>query len=518
MATWMILDRYGRQKTVGASPPPPPPTTVSPSSIASAESFGTSTMRLWILPSSIGSAEAFGVPSTIDGIVPDSITSAEAFGTPRLTRVIGPGVGDISSGETFGSPHLFVPVAATSITSAEAFGTPTIVSIIKPSSIGSAEAFGSPTVTSVDDPPVISMPANQSVHYGVNGHFTSGDGTDITVADPDDSSLTIDISVDNSIHFLLNGVTGLSFNSGANGTSAMNFTGTITDINTAMDGSITSTGTFTGTYTITVSADDGHGGTDSDIVTVTVAACGNCFHGKCIADALALTRNDSLLAWWLCLPASTGTTFWDLKGGRDSTWSTVAAFGATSRTGGYQELGLGTSWASGRVPSANPDGVWDQNADWSLSCFTKWSASPGSSWWEEAIVAHDEGGGGVPKWIFSYDTSATAMVFHWNGQTIHSSTFTPTTATWYHFGLKSKTVTGTTTWTFYVDGVPFGTAVNNTAMPGVNHALTFGWGEGTGAMHGGAIDDVQIHTRALTDQEFADIVTDSGNGYGLVDC
>lgn len=104
--------------------------TVSPSSIASAETFGTPSVKLNITGTGIASSEAFGTPSVKLNISTTGISSTEAFGTPSLT----------------------LNITATGIPSAEAFGTPTVsnaagTQTITAVGIPSAEAFGVPVVT-----------------------------------------------------------------------------------------------------------------------------------------------------------------------------------------------------------------------------------------------------------------------------------------------------------------------------------------------------------------------------------
>jgi len=113
-----------------------PVQTLEPSSIASAEAFGSPTVApgpVSVSPSSVASGEAFGTPTVANvplRLFPTSITSSEAFGTPDLkyNQIVSP----------------------SSIASAEAFGTPTVVPgpvAVSPSSILSGEAFGTPFVS-----------------------------------------------------------------------------------------------------------------------------------------------------------------------------------------------------------------------------------------------------------------------------------------------------------------------------------------------------------------------------------
>lgn len=102
---------------------------VSPSSISSAEAFGTASVQLNIDTTGIASAEAFGTASVQLNIDTTGIASTEAFGTPGVE----------------------LNINANGIPSAEAFGTPTVqiaggVQTITPVGIASEEAFGTPTV------------------------------------------------------------------------------------------------------------------------------------------------------------------------------------------------------------------------------------------------------------------------------------------------------------------------------------------------------------------------------------
>lgn len=125
-----------------------------PSSIPSAEVFGTPALVYdqIISPSSIASQEAFGSLSVVPGVViisPSAISSLEAFGFPSLTLFILPS--GISSSESFGSPTILpglVTISPSAIASAEAFGIPLIapVQVLIPTGIPSSEVFGSPTI------------------------------------------------------------------------------------------------------------------------------------------------------------------------------------------------------------------------------------------------------------------------------------------------------------------------------------------------------------------------------------
>jgi hypothetical protein len=134
---------------------------LSPSSIASGESWGTPTVTpgpVALSPSSIGSAEAWGNPtvSTRYTISPSSIASAESFGTALIvtgTVTIHPS--SIGSGESWGTPALGGSLAPSSISTGEAWGTPVVTPgaiTVHPSSIASREAWGTLSVTQSNVP------------------------------------------------------------------------------------------------------------------------------------------------------------------------------------------------------------------------------------------------------------------------------------------------------------------------------------------------------------------------------
>lgn len=122
--------------------------TLTPSSIASAEFFGTPVFTFAALaPAAITSTEAFGTPIlTFGALAPASIASVEAFGTPVFT-LADLLVSSIVSAESFGAASVSAVIEASGISSAEFFGAPQAFregDFYAPG-IGSAEAFGTPT-------------------------------------------------------------------------------------------------------------------------------------------------------------------------------------------------------------------------------------------------------------------------------------------------------------------------------------------------------------------------------------
>ena len=119
--------------------------TVSPSSISSAEAFGSPSIGLQVRPSSIASSEAFGTPGVGLGISITGIASAEAFGSPTiLPGNVNVTPDGIVSAEALGSPTVNLSISISSIDSDEAMGIPTLMydQEITLDGIASEEAFG----------------------------------------------------------------------------------------------------------------------------------------------------------------------------------------------------------------------------------------------------------------------------------------------------------------------------------------------------------------------------------------
>ncbi|HEX5373935.1 MAG TPA: Ig-like domain-containing protein, partial [Aquabacterium sp.] len=135
------------------------------------------------------------------------------------------------------------------------------------------------TVNAVNDAPVNSVPGAQSVNEDTALVFSSGNGNLISIADVDNGTMQVTLSVTNG-SLTLSGTSGLTFSNG-DGTSdaTMTFTGSVSAINTALAGLIyMPTADVNGSATLTLLTSDlgntGSGGplTDSDTVAITVNA------------------------------------------------------------------------------------------------------------------------------------------------------------------------------------------------------------------------------------------------------
>ena len=124
--------------------------------------------------------------------------------------------------------------------------------------------------------PVNAVPSAQTVNEDTALVFSSANGNAITLADADAGSnpLQVTLSVTNGV-LTLGGVAGLSFSAGANGSATMTFTGTIANINTALNGlRFDPTANFNGSAVLTLNTNDqgntGTGGAQSDNDTVAI--------------------------------------------------------------------------------------------------------------------------------------------------------------------------------------------------------------------------------------------------------
>ncbi|AVH72198.1 cadherin-like domain-containing protein [Nostoc sp. 'Lobaria pulmonaria (5183) cyanobiont'] len=116
--------------------------------------------------------------------------------------------------------------------------------------------------------PINTVPGAQSINAGTP--ITFGGSNAISVADPDSTNLTVTLTATNGTTSL-SGVTGLSFASGDGTTdSTMTFSGTKTDINTALNNLVFNpTASFVGAASIQIETSDGDF-SDADTVNITV--------------------------------------------------------------------------------------------------------------------------------------------------------------------------------------------------------------------------------------------------------
>ncbi len=116
-------------------------------------------------------------------------------------------------------------------------------------------------------PPVLTVPGTQSTNEDANKAITG-----ISVADADDASLTVLLSVSHGLISLAS-TSGITFNSGGQAQASMEITGTKANLNTAL-GTVTyaPTANYNGADALAITVEDSAGGTDSDSITINVGA------------------------------------------------------------------------------------------------------------------------------------------------------------------------------------------------------------------------------------------------------
>jgi membrane-bound inhibitor of C-type lysozyme len=152
-----------------------------------------------------------------------------------------------------------------------------VVSVVLSDGIDSSVAQNfNITIRDVNDEPINTVPATQTINENATLSFSSSNSNQISITDSDAGSNPIIVKLTTTNGALtLSGNTGLRFMTGTGTNDAeMVFTGTVTDINTALEGMIfTPIGEFYGNATIQVEIDDqsSFGAlTDSDTINITV--------------------------------------------------------------------------------------------------------------------------------------------------------------------------------------------------------------------------------------------------------
>ncbi len=151
---------------------------------------------------------------------------------------------------------------------------------------GGTTAFSSATdtaslvITAVNDAPVNTAPASVAGHRDTPITFATVTNR-VAVADVDAGGVvvTVTLAADNGGVVTLTGIGGLVFTTGDGAAdAAMVFTGTVADINAALNGMVLTPGAgYSGTATLTLTTDDGgntgSGGarSDTDVITLTLS-------------------------------------------------------------------------------------------------------------------------------------------------------------------------------------------------------------------------------------------------------
>ena len=217
-------------------------------------------------------------------VSPPTVTATVPVGTADYGIAAQPSLGQVFVTNS-GSNNLMVINAATNAVGAT-FSTgvsPNAIALTPNGLTAVVSNQGDNTVSifPVDQRPVNTVPGAQSVNANGTGSankrtFSAANSNLISVADSDAGSNPVKVTLSVSHGILtLSGTTGLSFSIGANGTAAMTFTGTLTDVNTALAGTqYTPTTAYVGADTLTITTDDqgntGIGLVQSDTDTVSI--------------------------------------------------------------------------------------------------------------------------------------------------------------------------------------------------------------------------------------------------------
>ena len=153
----------------------------------------------------------------------------------------------------------------------------------------------------INDAPVNALPATQNTAIDTALVFSSANGNAISITDTDDTSVEVTLSATNGL-LTLSGTTGLSFSAGdGTGDIDMTFSGTLADINAALDGlQFDPTAAFEGFASVQISTtDSGAGGAtsaenDTDAVTIEVGDV-NSAPVNTVPGAQAIETNGMLL-------------------------------------------------------------------------------------------------------------------------------------------------------------------------------------------------------------------------------
>ncbi len=176
----------------------------------------------------------------------------------------------------------------------------------------------------------------------------------------------------------------------------------------------------------------------------------------------------------------------------------------------------GTTYAAGKVGQAfSFDGADDtvtvpDSRDWNLSgdfTIDTWVSFNGFSWYSQALIAHDQGSGPVPKWIFWY-TDRGELDFHigtGSGHSPVSAAWSPNLAEWYHVAITRSG----SDYALYLNGNVIDTGTEAVTIPDASSPLTLGWGE-TDWFLNGLLDEPEIYQRALSATEIKAIYDGGG--------
>jgi len=232
-----------------------------------------------------------------------------------------------------------------------------------------------------------------------------------------------------------------------------------------------------------------------------------------LAFGLVIRQNVTAVSQTVCIPAPSGLVAWwpgdgnanDIAGGRHGVPVNGATFGPGLVAQAFSFNGA--SWVE--VPD---DPVWTLGTnDFTIDLWVNFNGLGG----RDPFIGHDDGGGEQNKWIFWYDAGGhdklggvPALRFHINSPHPNPIPFphdtvvapwNPVLGRWYHVAVTRSG----NTYTLYIDGSQAATDTSTFSIPDPSVSLTIGRAEGFAL--NGLVDEVEIHSRALSAQEIFEI-------------
>jgi choice-of-anchor C domain-containing protein len=260
--------------------------------------FNTTGASFTVVGSSLQSGgQTFASFTNVGGVLNISFTSA---GTAATTALVNDVLKHIQYTNTSDTPPASVLLDYNFNDGSPGHGQGTVVG-------GNNLAAGAITVniTAVDDAPVNHVPGAQTINEDASQTFSAANSNAITVSDVDVGGGNVSVTLSVGHGILTLGSTA-NVTAPGNGTGSVTVTGTLTDVNTALDGLVyTPTGDFNGDDTIHIVTSDlgntGTGGplTDTDDVIVHVTAVNDAPVASGSATAPAIDEDS---------PSATGDT------------------------------------------------------------------------------------------------------------------------------------------------------------------------------------------------------------------
>ncbi|NRP73666.1 Serralysin [Ensifer psoraleae] len=262
--------------TLAVTPVNDGPVVTAPISIAVDEDTATAITGIIISDVDAGSASISVTLSLASGTLAGSSGGGVA--------VAGSGTGSLTLSGSIADINAFI--AASNVTFTPAANTTSNVVLTALVNDGGNSGIGGAlttpatvtfVVTAVNDAPVNHVPVQQVTETDAPVLFSSGNGNAITISDTDAGGGTVRVTLTASNGVLaLAGTTGLVFITGSGSAdSTMTFEGTVTDINTALNGmSFLPTGGYSGPASLQITTNDlglaGSGGMQSDTDTIAI--------------------------------------------------------------------------------------------------------------------------------------------------------------------------------------------------------------------------------------------------------